>query len=50
MPGRIRCEGRFLRQGRQISQMESRMWNHESKLAAVATATWQMLQSAPAQR
>jgi uncharacterized protein (TIGR00369 family) len=44
--GRIRCEGRFLRQGRAISQMESRMYGADGKLAAVSTATWQMMQPA----
>jgi uncharacterized protein (TIGR00369 family) len=41
--GRIRCEGRFLRKGRSIVSLESRMTNTEGKLAAVATSTWQML-------
>lgn len=44
-PGRIRCEGRFLRQGRRISSTETRLTNAEGKLAAFATATWQMLEA-----
>jgi uncharacterized protein (TIGR00369 family) len=40
--GRVRCEGRFLRRGRTISQMESRMTGPDGKLLAAATATWQM--------
>ena len=40
--GPVRCEGRFLKRGRQLSFMESRLWNAEDKLAAVSTATWLM--------
>jgi uncharacterized protein (TIGR00369 family) len=40
--GPARCEGRFLKRGRSLSFMESRLWNSEQKLAAHATATWQM--------
>ncbi|MGC1259276.1 MAG: PaaI family thioesterase [Jannaschia helgolandensis] len=42
MQGRVTCEGRFLKRGRSISFMESRMWNDQGKLAAIATATWKM--------
>lgn len=45
MPGRSRCEGRYVKRGRAISSLESRLWNHEGKLSAVATSTWQTLQS-----
>lgn len=38
--GRARCEGRFLRKGRTISFLESRMWDDEDKLSVHATATW----------
>lgn len=41
--GRIRCEGRFLKRGRRISFMESRVTAADGKLAAIATGTWQML-------
>ncbi len=40
--GRVRCEARFLRQGRTVSFLESRMTDAEGKLVATATATWQM--------
>lgn len=42
MTGRVTCEGRFLKRGRSLSFMESRLWNEDGKLAAVATATWKM--------
>lgn len=42
MQGRVTCEGRFLKRGRSISFMESRMWDDQGKLAAIATATWKM--------
>ena len=42
--GRMRCEARFLRQGRRISFLESRMHDGESKLAAIATSTFQLAQ------
>lgn len=33
-------EGRFLRRGRSVSFMESRLWDADGRLAATATATW----------
>lgn len=42
MDGRVTCEGRFLKRGRSLSFMESRLWGGDGKLAAVATATWKM--------
>lgn len=42
--GRVRCTGRFLKKGRSVSYMESRMTDAEGKLLAMATATWQMPQ------
>jgi uncharacterized protein (TIGR00369 family) len=42
--GRIRCEGRFLRRGRRVNFMESRLTGPDGKLAAIATSTWQMLE------
>ena len=42
--GRVRCEGRFAKRGRSISFMETRLTDSEGKLAATATATWQMLE------
>jgi uncharacterized protein (TIGR00369 family) len=41
--GRLRCEGRYLKQGKQISYLESRLTDDDAKLLAVATATWQHL-------
>ena len=41
--GRVRCEGRFLRRGRTINYLESRMTDEGGKLLAVATSTWQLL-------
>lgn len=34
------CEGRFLRRGRDLCFMESRLWDVAGKLSAAATATW----------
>lgn len=42
MQGQVICEGQFLKRGRSISFMESRIWDDQGKLAAVATATWKM--------
>ena len=41
--GRVRCEGRFLRRGRSINYLESRMTGEDGKLLALATSTWQLL-------
>ena len=41
--GTVRCEGRFLRRGRSINYLESRMTGEDGKLLAVATSTWQLL-------
>ena len=40
--GTVRCEGRFLRRGRTINYLESRMTDADGKLLAVATSTWQL--------
>lgn len=40
--GRVTCEGRFLRRGRSLSFMESRLYDPDGKLSALATATWKM--------
>ncbi len=42
LPGPVRCTGRFLKRGRGISAMESRMTDDNGKLLAMATATWHM--------
>jgi len=44
---RIGCEGRFLKRGRRISFMETRIAGADGKLAAIATGTWQMLEPQP---
>ena len=40
--GKVTCEGRFIKKGRSLSFMESRMLGSDGKLAAIATATWKM--------
>lgn len=42
MNGTVTCEGRFVRRGRSLSFMESRLSGPDGKLAALATATWKM--------
>ncbi len=42
MPGPVRCTGRFLKRGRSVSSMESRMTDEAGKLLSMATATWMM--------
>jgi uncharacterized protein (TIGR00369 family) len=41
--GRVRCEGSFLRRGRNISFLQSRAFGDDGKLTAHATATWKPL-------
>ena len=45
--GTVRCEGRFLRRGRSVNYLESRMTGKDGKLLAVATSTWQLLGGNP---
>ena len=40
--GKVTCEGRFIKRGRRLSFMESRLSDQVGKLAAFATATWKM--------
>jgi uncharacterized protein (TIGR00369 family) len=40
--GTVTVEGRFSKRGRSLSFMESRLTGADSKLAALATATWKM--------
>ena len=42
LKGRTIVEGRFIKKGRALSFMESRLWGSDGKLAAMATATWKM--------
>lgn len=44
--GPARCEGRYIRQGRGISFLESRVWDGDGKLTAHATSTWKMGETA----
>ena len=39
-----RCEARFLRKGRSISHIESRLFDTKGQLAAVASGTWRVLE------
>ena len=45
--GRVRCEARFLKRGRSVNYLESRMADADGKLVAVATSTWQLLPQGP---
>lgn len=40
--GTVTCEGRFLRQGRTMSVLESNMWSEDGKLCVHATSTYLM--------
>ena len=40
--GQVICKGRFIKKGRTVSFMESRLLDESGKLAAIATATWKM--------
>lgn len=42
MDGPVTCEGSFIKKGRTMSFMESRLMGPDGKLAAYATATWKM--------
>mgnify|MGYP001158109259 CR=1 FL=1 len=41
--GLTTVEGRFIKKGKELSFMESRLWGSDGKLAALTTATWKML-------
>ena len=41
--GRIRAEGRFLKKGKSINYLETRMVDAEGNLLAAASSTWQLL-------
>lgn len=40
--GTATCEGRILRRGRSLCFLESRMFDGDGKLAAMATSTWKL--------
>ncbi|MBL8383758.1 MAG: PaaI family thioesterase [Burkholderiales bacterium] len=44
--GRIRAEGRFLKKGRSINYLETRLTDAGGALLAVANSTWQLLGAA----
>lgn len=50
LPPTAVCEARFLRRGRSVCFLESRLWNAEDRLAVHATATWRPAQQATAQQ
>ena len=39
---KARCQAQFLRRGRSIAFLESRLYDSEERLAAVATSTWKV--------
>ena len=41
--GKLRCESRFLKKGKRISFLETRVTNEANELVAASTATWQAL-------
>ena len=41
--GRIRAEGRFLKKGKSINYLETRLTDAQGSLLAVANSTWQLL-------
>ena len=45
--GPVRVEGRSLRSGRSICFLESRLYDGEDRLAAMATATWKLAPGRP---
>ena len=40
--GPASCEGKYIRQGRSVSFLESRVWDSNQKLIAHGTSTWKM--------
>lgn len=42
LSGRVSCVGSFAKLGRQVSYLESRLFDADGKLAALATSTWLM--------
>ena len=41
--GRVRAEGRFLKKGKSINYVETRLYDAQRSLLAVASSTWQLL-------
>ena len=46
--GRVRAEGRFLKKGKSVNFLETRLFDAEGSLLAVANSTWQLLPQTPA--
>lgn len=46
--GRLRAEGRFLKKGKSINYLETRLTDAKGSLLAVANSTWQLMPSAAA--
>ena len=40
---KIKCVGSFLKKGRTISTLDSKLFREDGKLAAYATSTWKIL-------
>jgi len=41
--GRVRAEGKFLKKGKSINYLETRLYDAERSLLATASSTWQLL-------
>ena len=46
--GRLRAEGRFLKKGKSINYLETRLTDAKGSLLAVANSTWQLIPQAAA--
>ncbi len=46
--GRLRAEGRFLKKGKSINYLETRLTDDKGSLLAVANSTWQLMPQAAA--
>ena len=46
--GRLRAEGRFLKKGKSINYLETRLTDAKGSLLAVANSTWQLMPQAAA--
>jgi acyl-CoA thioesterase len=45
--GRVRAVGRFLKRGKSVAFLESRLFDASGELAAFANATWKLIKPAP---
>jgi len=46
--GRVRALGTFLKKGKSINYLETRLYDADNSLLAVANSTWQLLPQTPA--